>query len=892
MPEVDGLEVLATIKESSPETPIIVVSGTGIISDAIDAVRLGAWDFLLKPIADLSILRHAVESALERARLLRENREYQARLESEVAARTSELRRANAELQTINQRLRRIVESTRSISVCTGLNELSTRLLEEFGAHMAATGGCLYIVESNGLRLAHTLDPGHAPDFIPFPLRPGSVLSRALEEGKPVLIRDVEESDDVVSSGWDGYQNGSVLAFPLPNELGQTVGLLSLHSRIPPPFLEQDREIGSILASYSSEALRVTRASEALRASEEHLRAILESTGEGILVIDRHGRVTHANQRFAEMMSIPDDLLAERNEDCTWRFITEQLLIPEAGLALTSHIHQSAEAVSDSLMLKDGRIIELFSCPLIKSTEVIGRVWSFRDISQRKQAEATLERLGKAIDHTSDVILTSDPHGVITYTNPAFERVTGYRRDQVIGRKVSLLKSGKHDQQFYRDLWMTITSGRSWRGRITNKRRDGTLFTEQTTISPVLSESGEVVSYVKVSRDISAELGLEEQLRQAQKMELFGRITGGVAHDFNNLLTPILGFVDVLLLSSSEHDPGRDKLLQVRKAAGRARDLTRQLLAFGRKQVLEMKPADLNRIVTDFHKMLRRTIREDIDIAVELRATGNIMADVAQIEQVLMNLAVNAQDAMPHGGKLTIRTDDIDLGTEDAEAHPELRPGPMIELVVSDTGCGIDADSLQHVFEPFFTTKEDGKGTGLGLATVHGIVKQHDGCIMASSRPDEGTTLKLVFPRIIADTKGAGEQQARPRPPTGRETVMVVEDDEQVRILVTSVLEMHGYSVIEASNAEECLCLADEYQGTIHLLITDVVMPGMNGRELYECLFTRMPQLKVLFMSGHAEETIYNTGVLDRDTTFLHKPISMHALTEKVREILERRADP
>jgi signal transduction histidine kinase len=383
----------------------------------------------------------------------------------------------------------------------------------------------------------------------------------------------------------------------------------------------------------------------------------------------------------------------------------------------------------------------------------------------------------------------------------------------------------------------------------------------------------------------------EEQLRQAQKMEAIGQLAGGVAHDFNNLLTIISGYSDLLLngILRPQDATAREAVGEIRKAAERAAGLTRQLLAFSRRQVLAPQVLVLNSVVQDVDKMLRRLIGEDIQLSCRLAADlGTVKADPGQIEQVLLNLAVNARDAMPRGGRLTIETANIMLDENYARTHPEIQPGPFVMLAVTDTGCGMDAATLRRIFEPFFTTKGPGKGTGLGLATVYGIVKQSGGSIYVYSEVDRGTSFKVYLPRLEADPIADLPPIAAPvQQAGGQETLLIVEDDDAVRALTRTVLRDNSYNVIEAIDADTALNWVEEHNQPIHLLVTDVVMPGMSGRELAERLKEQRPEMKVLFMSGYTDDAVVRHGLLDAEIAFLQKPFTPNALARKVREVLD-----
>jgi len=385
----------------------------------------------------------------------------------------------------------------------------------------------------------------------------------------------------------------------------------------------------------------------------------------------------------------------------------------------------------------------------------------------------------------------------------------------------------------------------------------------------------------------------EEQLRQAQKVEAIGRLAGGISHDFNNLLTAINGYSELLLGRLPAEDPIRKDIMEIRKAGERATSLTRQLLAFSRKQILDTRVLSVNAIVADFERMLKRLIGEDIDLSTNLRPDlGRIKADPGQLEQVLMNLVVNARDAMPGGGKLTMETSNVDLDDSYSAAHVGVRPGRYVMLAVSDTGCGMDKEVQSHLFEPFFTTKEPGRGTGLGLSTVYGIVKQSGGNVWVYSEPGAGTTFKVYLPRVEAAQDGASREKPVSMAPGGSETILLAEDEQVVRELTRRILESNGYAVLEAHHGPQALEICERHRGVIHLMVTDVVMPKMSGRELAQKLAVLRPEMKVLYLSGYTDTAIVRHGVLEAGTAFLQKPFTPNSLARKVREVLDEEKAP
>ena len=536
-------------------------------------------------------------------------------------------------------------------------------------------------------------------------------------------------------------------------------------------------------------------------------------------------------------------------------------------------------------------VVSVSTSPLRRPDGTIYGIMSIlMDVTERKAAEESQARLTMAVEQAGESIVVTDTRGTIQYVNPAFERITGYDRVEVIGQNPRILKSGRQDPAFYKILWQTLRRGEVWRGTFLNRRKDGTLYEEDAVISPVRDPSGQVVNYVAVKRDVTDVRRMEEQLRQSQKMEAVGRLAGGVAHDFNNLLTAISGYSDLLLHRLPEYSTLRRDVEEIRKAGDRAAALTHQLLAFSRRQVLQPKVLDLNAVVTNMGQMLRRLVGENIELSTDLSPSlSRVKADPGQIEQVIVNLAINARDAMPDGGRITIATADADLSPAYAVAHPEVRPGPHVLLSVADTGHGMDDETQAHLFEPFFTTKDRGKGTGLGLATVYGIVQQSGGHIRVNSAADSGSTFLIYLPRVDApedDSQGEARPPL-PRPSPGTETVLLAEDEEGVRRFAREILSGNGYKVLEAGNGREALLLSEAHRGEIHLLLTDVVMPKMSGRELTERIRPLRPDLRILYMSGYIDDAILRHDVLEDGVPFLQKPFTSEGLARKVREVLD-----
>ncbi|MEK7372462.1 MAG: PAS domain S-box protein [candidate division NC10 bacterium] len=521
--------------------------------------------------------------------------------------------------------------------------------------------------------------------------------------------------------------------------------------------------------------------------------------------------------------------------------------------------------------------------PAGQALEVIGTVV---DMTDRRQAEEARARLSSAVEQASDSIVITSPEGAIVYVNPAFERTTGHARDEVVGQDLRGLKQAEDGSGFAEALGSGAAGAEPWSGRLTGKRRDGSLTEEEAALSPVWDAHGRLVNHVALLRDVTRERRMEEQLRQSQKMEAVGQLAGGVAHDFNNLLTVITGRCHFLQQRLGGEGPGARDVTLIVEAAQRAAALTRQLLAFSRRQVLEMRVLDVNSVVAQVEKMLRRLIGEDIDLVTALGADlGCVKADPGQLEQVLLNLVVNARDAMPRGGRITIETGSVVGGTEDGPAG--IPPGPHTMLAVSDNGSGMNAETLSHIFEPFFTTKGRDRGTGLGLATVYGIVAQSGGHIAVESEPGQGTVFRVYLPRVDEPADRLAPPSTGAEARGGQETILLTEDAVDLRTLAREVLTRRGYLVLDAADGAEALALAERHPGPIHLLLTDVVMPRVSGRELAEHLAAKHPAMKVLYMSGYTDDAVLRHGVLRSEVAFLQKPFGPGALARKVREILD-----
>ncbi|ETR72551.1 MAG: PAS/PAC sensor hybrid histidine kinase [Candidatus Magnetoglobus multicellularis str. Araruama] len=799
------------------------------------------------------------------------------------------IQKANKKLLHISDQLKDITKTKQNFSLTSPISQFGERLINAFGHHMLASGGSLYMVESNGLRLVHALDPGHAPEFIPFPLKDNSVLEYLLTTGKPLLIHDLKDASRFSSSGWDGYLDDSVMAFPIPDENDRIVGLLSFHSRVPPQFEEHDKELGILLTHFTSETLRAIKATYALHESQERLRLIMEATNDGIWDWNPITNVIYYSPRWFTLLGYEPDAFPHTYE-------TFQNLLHSDDRIRLDHFFcnqlENKKAFSIAFRMKTadsnwlwvesrGKAMEWDDSG--KTTRVMG---TLSDISERKYSEIELYRHSQALQQSLDGIIIADMSGKIEFVNDAWARMHGYRTTELNGKNLYIFMPAPQQTNFSK----FIQEVESHQGGIQEKEhlcKDGKTFFIRLSVSILKKATGHVIGLILIARDITDERNLEAQLLQAQKMESIGRMAGGIAHDFNNLLSPILANTQMVLTDPLLKTSHKQKLERVLTATERASVLTRQILAFSRKQPLALQTFCLAEVVDGFYRIMSSIIREDIEFSIDTsQSKGYIHADISHIEQILMNIIVNAQDAMSQGGTLNLFVSDIALDDEYTEKHPEVTPGPYVMIVVSDTGIGMSSEVLKQAFEPFYTTKEKGKGTGLGLSTVYGIVKQHDGHIRVFSSENKGTTFTFYFPRVEKVDKKVPKIYPPQQQTGGHETILVVEDEDMVRDLVCSILKRLGYHVLDAQNASQCFNLIASYDGPIHLLISDVVMPGMNGKELYLNLSKQYPDMKVLFMSGYTDDVILDRGIENSAQKFLQKPISVQKMAETVKRIL------
>jgi PAS domain S-box-containing protein len=647
--------------------------------------------------------------------------------------------------------------------------------------------------------------------------------------------------------------------------------------------LSDNPAVGGILLNARDTTER-TLAELSLKHSEAKYRMLMEQASDGICITDgRH--ILEVNTKACEMLGYEREELVG--------LPLNALNNPEDlgnGPLRLDEIRAGKTLISERVLRrKDGTLLQVeVSAKALED----GRIQAIaRDLTERKRAEEALRSTEQSyrdlVENAKDIIYTHDLKGRYLSLNKAGEEITGYTREEAMGKSQAQVIAPEYLKTAREMVAKKLSGEGTTIYDLEIIAKNGRRVAIEVS-SMLLYRDGQPVAVQGIARDVTERRHLEEQLRQAQKMEAVGRLAGGIAHDFNNLLTVIGGYTSLMLRKMGPSDPLREKAEGVKEAADRAAELTRQLLAFSRKQILQPKVLDLNSLIADTGKMLRALISEDYEIVTLLQpGLGRISADPGQVEQILMNLLVNARDAMPGGGRIVIETADVDLGGEYANTHIAAKPGPYVMLAVTDSGVGMDSETQRHIFEPFFTTKDVSKGTGLGLATVYGIVKQSGGSIWVYSEPEVGTIFKVYLPRVDEAVEDDKTTEAPVSPLRGSETVLLVEDDPAVGAFARDVLEECGYRVLTAAEPAEALRLCENHEGQIHLLLTDVVMPRMNGRQLALAVLELRPGMRVLYMSGYTDDAILRSGLLDPDLPFIQKPFTPDALDVKVREVLD-----
>ena len=645
----------------------------------------------------------------------------------------------------------------------------------------------------------------------------------------------------------------------------------------------------------------------ALRKSERQLADIIDFLPDATLAVDSRKRIIIWNRAIEEMTGIrASEMLGQGDYAYTVPFYGERR--PQ----LMDLIFEESEDVEDKypFIFREGHslITEVF-CPALhegrgayvfakasplhdQEGKVVGAIESIRDVTDRRQAEEGLQLLAAALDQTAEAILITDPAGDIVFANPAFERITGYKLEEVLGRNPRLLKSGEHDTAFYQSLWETITSGEVWTGRLVNRRKDGELYTEYCTISPVRDRSGSLSHFVCVKRDITENLKYEERLKQVQRLESIGVLAGGIAHDFNNILTPIMGYTEMALRELPPDDRLRRSMEQVYKCSRRAKDLVHQILAFSRQTEQERSPVRVAAVVKEALSLLRATLPATVEIHRSFHSDASelvVMADPTQLHQIVMNLCTNAAHAMRQkGGVLEVGLEPVETDGERLATQPILSAGSYLRLRVSDTGTGMDEGIVNRIFDPYFTTKAAGEGTGLGLAVVYGIVKQYGGAVAVESHPGKGSVFKVLLP--LANIEEAQSMEELRPLPQGKGRILLVDDEEEVVKMPKEMLELLGYEVTARCESSEALETFLARPDDFDAVLTDQTMPRMTGAELAAEILKVRPQRPVVLCTGFSEAMSEERAKQLGIRAFLMKPLSMQQLASTLHDVLGSKA--
>lgn len=866
MPQMDGITLLQAALEIDPNLVAIIMTGQGTIQTAVDAMRLGAFDYVLKPFR-LQQLLPVLTRAVNMRRLRIENLQL----------------RESVAIYGLTQTIAFTLDSN------TVVSKLADAAMQQCDADEVSVllptpdGSELYVAAVRGPNRERLLG-----ERIPLTEGIASWVARTRE---PVFL-DGEVLDNRFTALWPRPDIKAAISVPM-QVANKLIGVINLNDtkrhRI---FSLGQMKALSILASTAAAALETASLYSQVRRAEENYRSIFDNAVEGIFQVSRQGEFLSANPALARTLGY----------DSGASLITESSTNPLNWTSRDAWQEFARKLESEGSLLgfemvcrrRDGQEVILSTSARLVTDE-LGEILYFEgfaeDVTESRHAQAALRQseaeLRALFEAMTDLIVVFDHEGRYRKIAPTKGALTYWKPEDLIGKTVVDIFPPSDAQFFLSYIRQALAESRTLRTEYKLETSWKNAWYE-FSVSPM-----DEASVVCVARDVTerkrvegALAASEERLRQSQKLEAIGRLAGGVAHDFNNILTVIGGYSSLLLDKLPVTSPYRSSVEEIKRAGDRAGGLTRQLLAFSRKQILQPKVLDLNQVVSEMERLVRRLIGEDVELTAVLEADlGLVKADPSQVEQVLLNLLVNARDAMPDGGKLTIETKNVELASGYAQRFG-IAPGSYVMLAVSDNGFGMDAETQGRIFEPFFTTKNASKGTGLGLSTVYGIVKQSGGHIWVYSEERKGTTFKIYLPRVQEHAE-AETTEAPEAVPAGTETLLVVEDEDQVRAILEQMLKELGYKVIAAASGPEALDLARKQAGLIDLMITDLVMPQMSGRELVDRMRQQEPNIKVLFMSGYTDDAIVRHGLLDASLEFLQKPFDAAGVASKVRQVLD-----
>jgi two-component system cell cycle sensor histidine kinase/response regulator CckA len=647
-------------------------------------------------------------------------------------------------------------------------------------------------------------------------------------------------------------------------------------------FSEYDKNGNFVQAKTISRDITILKfAEKALKDSEQKYRDLVDNALVGIFQTTIDGDILYGNEALSRMLEFPTQE-AMMVESVLMRY---KSIGDREVLIKNLRKENKVNSYECDLLTKTGKTVTVLISAMLTNYIISGMIM---DITEHKRAEERMTFLAQVLNTSPLSVIATDDHGKIIYVNPATEKLYGYKDNELLGRDPIILNADLDSKSIQKNILKTVRYNKVWTGELLNRKKNGELFYVQDTIYKLIDEKGNFIAFVSFAEDITDRKKLEEQLLQAQKMEAVGQLAGGIAHDFNNILTAIIGYGNLLKTDLPTDTSLALYIQRILTSAQRAANLTRSLLTFSRTQIIHAGPCNLNNIIKGMSELLSRLIGESIELSTILAHEDlTILADSSQIELVLMNLATNAMDAMPDGGNLIIRTERITAENVFLPSYDLEKSRSYALISFEDTGQGIDEQTKERIFEPFYTTKEVGKGTGLGLSMAYGIIKQHDGHIDVYSEPGKGTTFKIYFP-LIQPQAEEEELSKSFISKTGDETILVAEDDIQVRDLIKQLLELFGYNIIVAKDGEDAIDIFTKNEDKISLLLLDVIMPKKNGKEVYDEIKKRKPQIKAIFISGYSSDIIHKKGILEEGLDFLSKPILQEILLSKVREVLDR----
>jgi PAS domain S-box-containing protein len=650
-------------------------------------------------------------------------------------------------------------------------------------------------------------------------------------------------------------------------------------------------EVAVLTTAYDITDRRIAK--QKIEESEECYRLLVNRSPDAIMV-QSDGELVYLNSAALKMLGV-------KSLDKLVGIPITEFVHPQSIKAVTAFFniiaksYKRAELNDVKFLRSDGSIIdvELVSVPTIYLRKPAFQIY-LRDVTNQKQAREQLRLQSRALNTAANAIVITDKDASIVWANPAFETLTGYSNTEFMGKKIKdLVKSNKQDNEFYKNLWNKILTGKIWHDEIINRRKDGSTYAEDMTIAPVADENGTITHFIAIKQDLTERKSFEEQLLESKKLESIGELAGGVAHDYNNILGVILGHSELLSRKLSHDNQARYSVDAILSATKRGADLTKQLLTFAQKGMISPEVLNINSAIETTIGMLQtiRIISENVKLDfVPGRNLWNVKMDPSQLNQILGDLTANARDAIGKVGTITIRTSNIELDESYVRNHVGFTAGEYVMITFADSGKGMDKETMERVFEPFFTTKPKGQARGLGLSTVYGIVKRYKGNISVSSKPGAGTTFNIYLPRFYEEaadiTGNLSDEQLK-----GTETILVVEDQAELLQLVKISLEDFGYKVMVATGPNEALLLSKTYPAVIHLLLTDVIMPAMSGKELSDEIVKTRPEMKTLFMSGYTENFLAPHVVLDKGIHFLRKPFTFDELAKRIRNILNLNSD-